>query len=100
MKIQTNYRLDFHEVEYFHEVECTVVHRVITSDSEWYNEWQRMKKSGTTNGKVWQRVTSNENEWQWYWTNGTTNDKEWQRVTTNDNEWQRVITNENEWYKQ
>ena len=38
MKIQTNYRLDFHEVEYFHEVECTVVHRVITSDSEWYNE--------------------------------------------------------------
>ena len=40
-----------------------MVHRVTTSDNEWYNEWQRM----TTSDNKWQRVT--------------TSDKEWQRVT-------------------
>ena len=56
--------------------------RMTTSDSEWYNDWQRMAMSGTTSG--------------------TTNDKEWQRVTTNDKEWQRVIqrvtTSGNKWH--
>ena len=52
----------------------------ITSDNEWYNEWQW----------VVQRVTTNDSEWQRMTTSGTTNDNEWQRVTTNENEWQRV----------
>ena len=54
-----------------------MVHRVTTSDNEWYNEWQRMTTSGTTSDNEWQRVT--------------TSDKEWQRVV------QRMTTNVNEW---
>ena len=46
--------------------------RMITSDNEWYNDWQRMATSGTTSG--------------------TTNDKEWQRVI------QRVTTSDNKWH--
>ena len=52
----------------------------MTSDKEWYNEWQRM--------------TTSDNEWHWVTTSGAASDKEWQRViqrvTTNSNEWQRV----------
>ena len=34
MKTWTNYRLHFHEVEYFHEVECTGVF-IVTVLTEW-----------------------------------------------------------------
>ena len=50
---------------------------VYKKTDEWYIEWQRVTKSGTTSDNEWQRVT--------------TNDKEWQRVA------QRVTTNANEW---
>ena len=50
-----------------------MVHRVKTSDNEWYNEWQRM----TTSDNKWQRVTTSDKKWHWVV----------QRVTTNDNEW-------------
>ena len=33
-----------------------VVHRVTTSDHEWYNERQRMATSDTTTDNEWQRV--------------------------------------------
>ena len=35
-----------------------------TSDNEWYNEWQRMTTSGTTNDNEWQQMTKSDNEWQ------------------------------------
>ena len=50
---------------------------VYKKTDEWYIEWQRVTKSGTTRDNEWQRVT--------------TNDKKWQRVA------QRVTTNANEW---
>ena len=50
---------------------------VYKKTDEWYIEWQRVTKSGTTRDNKWQRVT--------------TNDKKWQRVA------QRVTTNANEW---
>ena len=52
----------------------------ITSDNEWYNEWQWVVQRVTTNDSEWQRMTASDNEWY----------NEWWRVTTNDNEWQRV----------
>ena len=61
-----------------------------TIDNEWYNEWQRVRTSGTTSDNEWQRVTTNGSEWQRVTTSGTACDKGWQRVTKNDNEWQRV----------
>ena len=58
--------------------------RMTTSDSEWYNDWQRMAMSGTTSGttndKEWQQMTKTDNEWY----------NEWQQVATNDIEWQWV----------
>ena len=33
--------------------------RVKTNDNEWYNEWQRMAKSGDKWQRVTQRVTTN-----------------------------------------
>ena len=54
-----------------------MVHRVTTSDNEWYNEWQRVIMSGTTSDNEWQLVTTSDNEWQ--------------RVTKTDDEWERVI---------
>ena len=50
---------------------------VYKKTDEWYIEWQRVTKSGTTRDNEWQRVT--------------TNDKKWQRVA------QRVTTNANKW---
>ena len=68
-----------------------MVHLVTTSDSEWYNEWQRM----TTSDGEWY------NEWQQVVQRVTTNDNEWQRMTTSDsewyNEWQRVATIDKKW---
>ena len=46
------------------------------SDSDWYNEWQR----------VVQQVTTDNNEWR-----VTKIDNELQKMTMSDNEWQRVI---------
>ena len=48
-----------------------------TSDSEWYNEWQRI----TTSDNELQRVV------RWVIASGTTSDNEWQRMATSDNEW-------------
>ena len=94
-----------------------MVDQVTTSDSEWYNEWQRMTTSGTTSDNEWynewQRMTTSDNEWYNEWqgmtTSDATSDKEWQRVTTNSNEWQRVTavvqrmktaqyTSKNKWF--
>ena len=94
-----------------------MVDQVTTSDSEWYNEWQRMTTSGTTSDNEWQRVvqrvTTNDNEWQRVVQRMTKSDNEWynewQRVTTNGNEWQRVTavvqrmktaqyTSKNKWF--
>ena len=48
-----------------------MVHRMTTSDNEWYNEFQRM----TTSNNEWQRVVHQVT------TSGTTSDNECQRVT-------------------
>ena len=34
-----------------------------TNDNEWYNEWQRMRKSDKEWQRMVQRVTTNDNEW-------------------------------------
>ena len=49
----------------------------MTSDNEWYNEWQRL--------------TTSDNEWQWVVQQVTTSNNEKQWVATNDNKWQQVI---------
>ena len=76
-----------------------MIHRVATSDDEWYNEWQRITTSGATIDNEWynkrQRVTANDNEWQWM----TTSDNKWQRVTTKDNERQQMTTSDKEWQR-
>ena len=57
--------------------------RGTSSDYEWYNQWQLMTISGTTNDnelqKVAQRVTTcdNDNEWQRITMSDTTSDDEW-----------------------
>ena len=49
--------------------------RMITSDKEWYNEWQRVVQRVTTSeDKVWQRMTAS----------GTTNENEWEQVKYSD----------------
>ena len=47
------------------------------SDSDWYNEWQRVVQQVATDNNEWQRVTKIDNELQ--------------KMTMSDNEWQRVI---------
>ena len=49
-----------------------MIHRVTTSDNEWYNKLLRMKTSDSER----QRVTSDT-------TSGTTSDSKWQLVKTN-----------------
>ena len=71
----------------FYKKNRRVVHRVTTSDNEWYIEWQRMKTSDKEWYIEWQRVTTNDNKWQQVIASGTTSDKEWQRVTKSGNEW-------------
>ena len=39
-----------------------MVHRVTTSDNEWYNEWQRMTASDNERQQVVQQITSSDNE--------------------------------------
>ena len=71
-----------------------------SSDSEWYNEWQRI----ATSGNEWQRVvqrmamsgTTSDNEWYNEWLGMTTSaksDREWQRVIKrmNESKYNRVI---------
>ena len=73
-----------------------MVHRVTTSDNEWYNERQPTTTNDnewytivvqrvTTNDNEWQRMTKNDNERQGMTTSGTTSDNEWQRVTISAN---------------
>ena len=79
---------------------------VYKKTAEWYIEWQRATRNGTSSDNKWQRVvqrvTTNDSEWQRTATSGTTNYIEWQwvvqPVTTSGNEWQRVTMNDNEWY--
>ena len=55
-----------------------MVHRVTTNDNQWYNEWQRVITSGTTNGNKRQRVTKNDNESQRIAASDKTNEYEWE----------------------
>ena len=62
-----------------------MVHRVITSDNEWYNEWQRVTTNDNEWYNKWQQVTTNDNKWC----------NKWQRVTTCGIEWRDVATSGN-----
>ena len=43
---------------------CSELHRMATSDSDWYSKEQQVATSGTMNDNKWQRMTTSENEWQ------------------------------------
>ena len=70
-----------------------MVHRVTTSENEWYNELQQMATSDKNDNEwysEWQRVATNgttcKNKRQQMKMSGTTSDSDWKRVV------QRVTT--------
>ena len=75
------------------------IHRVATSD----NKWQLVTTIGTASDNVWQGVTMSDNKWYNEWqrmrtsgtTSGTTSDNEGPRMATSDNEWQWVVISAN-----
>ena len=56
-------------------------HRVKTIDSEWYNKWQRMTASGSTNDSDWQQITTSDSECQ-----GVV-----QQIKTNESQWEQAL---------
>ena len=91
---------------------------VYKKTDEWYIEWQRAKKNGTTSDNVWQRVvqwmTRRDSKWYNKWQGAVQgvakNGNEWLRVTMYDNAWQQmtmsnkklqwVKVNDSEWWKE
>ena len=91
---------------------------VYKKTDEWYTEWQRVKKNGTTSDNKWQRVvqgiTRSDNKWynKWQgvvqvvakngnkWLRVTMYDNEWQRMTTSNKKWQWVKVNDTGWYNE
>ena len=56
------------------------------NDTEWYNEWQQVTRSGATSDNEWQQVAQQV----------TMNDSDWKRVRTSNKIWQWVMANDSE----